>query len=364
MYNWQYKNWPHFSYKEEELVDIALQLAQSFGEASGLMQAISKEDQQDALLQLMISEAMNTSQIEGEYLSREDVMSSIKRQLGIKVPNVYVKDAKARGVGQLMVVARSEFDKPLTIQLIQDWHSILFTENKYIHVGQWRTGSEPMQIISGAFGKEIVHYEAPPSTIVLKEMDQFISWYNNYKTDGNVLKILVKTAITHLYFESIHPFEDGNGRIGRALAEKCLSQELGYPIAISISTAIERNKNEYYDSLKKAQQSLAITDWILYFGRLILDAQVFTQSLIQYLLKKSKFYSVYNNQLNERQKKALNKMWDAGIDGFDGGMTAKKYISITKTSKATATRDLQQLVEIGAFQVGGSGRNVHYSLVK
>lgn len=263
-----------------------------------------------------------------------------------------------------MVVARDAYDKPLTIKLIQNWHSILFVENKYIHVGQWRTGKDAMQIISGAFGKEIVHYEAPPSSIVPKEMDQYLIWYNSFKCDGNVLKILVKTAITHLYFESIHPFEDGNGRIGRALAEKCLSQELGYPITISISTVIERNKNEYYDSLKMAQQSLVITDWILYFGKLILDAQSFAQALIQHLLEKSKFYSFYSLKLNERQTKALNKIWDAGPDGFEGGMTAKKYISITKTSKATATRDLQHLVEMGVLKVEGLGRNVHYNLLK
>lgn len=362
MYNWQHEKWPKFQFDEGKLLELGLDLAQSFGKMAGLIQAISKEEQENALLQLMVAEAITSSQIEGEYFSREDVMSSIKNHLGIKLPNIYIKDAKVRGIGELMVVARRDFDTRLSVEQIKQWHTILFHNNKYINAGEWRIGKDSMQIVSGGMGKEVVHFEAPPSTRVPQEMEQFVEWYNNFHSNKNLLQVLIKAAITHLYFESIHPFEDGNGRIGRALAEKCLSQELGYPVTFSLSSAIEKNKKAYYDAFKSAQQTLNITEWIVYFGKLILEAESYAEDLVKFLLKKSKFYTQFNTQINDRQTKALNKMWDAGPDGFKGGMTAKKYISITQTSKATATRDLQQLAETGALRIVGSGRSVHYVL--
>ncbi|MDR1543498.1 MAG: Fic family protein, partial [Prevotellaceae bacterium] len=221
---------------------------------------------------------------------------------------------------------------------------------------------EPMQIVSGAMGKEKVHYEAPPSARVPQETKNFVRWYNGFKTKGNVLKIIVKTAITHLYFESIHPFEDGNGRIGRALIEKCLSESLGRQIIMSISQTIEKNRNQYYAELKKVQNTLKINSWLLYFSQLLIDAQQNAIEILEFSVKKTQFFDKYKNAMNERQTKAINKMLDAGKDGFEGGMTAKKYVSIAKTTKATATRDLQKLVEIGALKQNLAGRSTNYEL--
>ena len=190
-----------------------------------------------------------------------------------------------------------------------------------------------------------------------------MNWYKKFKVKtSEIKKALIKTAIAHLYFETIHPFEDGNGRIGRAIAEKCFSECVNRPILISISSVIEQNKNEYYNSLKKAQQSLNITDWIFYFSKTLLQAHQNTKQIIQFTLHKVSFLDKHKMFLNARQNKTILKMFEAGISGFEGGITSKKYVSITKTSRATATRDLQDLFEKQVLKQKGEGRNVSYDL--
>jgi Fic family protein len=320
-------------------------------------------EQQEEMLYFLISEAEKTSEIEGEYISRQDLMSSIKNKLGINKMPEKVKDRRAKEVADLLVEVRGSYKKRLTETAIKNWHKLLFDCSKAIRAGNYRTGNVPMQVVSGAAGKEIVHYEAPLSGQVPQEMKNFVQWYNTFEVK-NTADILIKTSIAHLYFESIHPFEDGNGRIGRAIAEKCLSQSLGSPVLFSISTIIEKNRNQYYDALKNAQNSLEISDWITYFASVILQAQIEAVEIVKFSLYKTAFFDKYKIELNERELKAINKMFDAGVGGFEGGMTAKKYISITHASKATATRDLQHLAEIGVFVTQGSGRNVHYQLNK
>ncbi|MDR1757935.1 MAG: Fic family protein [Bacteroidales bacterium] len=192
--------------------------------------------------------------------------------------------------------------------------------------------------------------------------NNFVKWYNSFKIQCNIQKIIVKTAITHLYFESIHPFEDGNGRIGRALIEKCLSESFNKQVMMSISRTIEKDKNKYYAELKKAQTTLEIDSWLLYFSQILIDAQQNAIDVLNFSVKKTHFFDTHKALLNTRQTKAINKMLDAGIDGFEGGMTAKKYISIAKTSKATATRDLQELVENKILTRQGDGRGTRYVL--
>jgi len=220
-----------------------------------------------------------------------------------------------------------------------------------------------MQIISGRIGNEDIHFEAPASENVPQEMKQFVFWYNQNKITPRDLKNnLIKTSISHLYFESIHPFEDGNGRIGRAIAEKCLAESLGQPVIMSLSTAIENDKSAYYQALKTAQKSMEVTEWIYYFSQVIRDAQEQGKNLIQFTLKKTKFLDKYKSALNERQEKVVLKLLDYGIDGFEGGMSARKYKAIAKTSKATATRDLNELVKKGVLKSKGAGRGTHYEL--
>jgi len=362
-YNWQHKNWPEFIYDASKIDDIVLEFALETGEVKGLIDGLSKEVQQEAIIQFMINEAIKTSEIEGEYHSRQDVMSSIQNRLGIHSISTNIRDIKAKGIAELMVEAREDYAMPLSENLIINWHQILFSNARTIKGGFYRTSTEPMVIISGSIGKEVVHYEAPPSDIIKGEMDQFVNWYNLYVINSNNIKeSLIKTAIAHLYFESIHPFKDGNGRIGRAIAEKCLSESIGRPLVLSISSSIEKDKPAYYNALKQAQRTMEITNWICYFSLTILNAQKQAKTIIRFTLEKAKFLDRFKSQLNERQLKIITKMLDYGIEGFKGGMTAKKYMSIAKTSKATATRDLQDMVEKQCLCLMGAGRGVHYEL--
>lgn len=362
-YNWQQNNWPNFEFGETIIDNLSTELALELGEIKGIVDSLSKEVQEETILQIMISEAIQTSAIEGEYFSRQDVMSSIKKNLGIFDNISIIKDKNAQAVGKLMVEVRNSKSKGITETTLKKWHAILTEYSSTINAGKYRIGEEPMQIISGTFGNEIVHFEAPPSNVVPTEMKQFIHWYDSFKVKASeIKKALIKTAIAHLYFETIHPFEDGNGRIGRAVAEKCFSECIKRPIYMSISSTIEQNKKEYYHSLKKAQRSLEISEWIVYFSKIILQSHKNTKQIIKFTLLKVNFLDKCKSLINERQNKAIIKMFEAGISGFEGGMTSKKYVSINKISRATATRDLQDLFEKQIFKQNGEGRSVSYEL--
>jgi len=359
-YHWQDKDWANFRYNREAIREIVPAFLEKSAVMEHALQGLNTAEQQEEIVRFMISEAITTSEIEGEYISRQDLMSSIKNRLGLNTTPKSVKDKRAIAVTNLLVAVRNSYEKKLTETDIKHWHSLLFENSKTIKAGKWRTGSEPMQVISGAFGKVTVHYEAPPSYRVPAEMKEYVRWYHAFKTGDDPADALIKTAIAHLYFESIHPFEDGNGRIGRAIAEKCLSQSLGRPVLLSLSSIIEKNRKQYYAALKEASKSLEITDWVVYFANVIKQAQTEAVEIVKFSLQKAQFFNKFQDQLNERELKAIKKMFDAGIEGFEGGMTAKKYMSINQTSKATATRDLQHLSEIGALLGQGGGRNVHY----
>ena len=204
-----------------------------------------------------------------------------------------------------------------------------------MEVGQWRTHDDPMQVISGAMGKEKVYYEAPHSSQVPAEMKRFIQWFNSSGPGGKteIKKAPVRSAIAHLYFETIHPFEDGNGRIGRAIAEKALSQTLGRPVVLSLSRTIESKKNVYYSSLQKAQQSNEITAWVNYFVKTILDAQIDAEAEIDFTLKKAKFFDSFKDRLNDRQLSVVKRMFQEGNKGFEGGMNARKYSQAKEKNK-------------------------------
>ena len=365
MYNWQHKQWPKLTYDIDKLREIAILFAQEFGLVNGLFLGLNKELKQETLIEILISEAIKTSEIEGEFMSRADVMSSIHNNLGTK-PTVIIKDKRASSIAKLILEVNQAKNQPLTLTKILDWHKLLMEHNPKINAGEWRKGDGPMQIVSSAYGREIVHFEAPPSASVLAEMQGFLDWYINVELPVNdqISKVLLKSAIAHLYFESIHPFEDGNGRIGRALAEFTLSEGLNVTVLLlSISKIIEQDKKQYYNQLKLAQKGLDITAWVNYFTQLILDAQKDAKELVQFTLRKAKFFDEQGEFFNERQLKAIKRVLENGNEGFEGGMTAKKYMAINKTSKATATRDLQELHQMGIFNQLGAGRSIRYELV-
>jgi len=362
-YNWQLPDWQNFIYDDSIIDSLCIDFAFEIGEVKGLVESLSTVIREETILQFMISEAIKTSEIEGEFFSRQDIMSSIKKNLGVTETFGHIRDKNAQGIGKLMVMVRNSYSEQLSENMIKQWHDILMEYSKRINPGEYRTGEEPMQIVSGSYGKEIIHFEAPPSNQVPSEMKKFIKWYHDFGVKPNdIKKALIKTSISHLYFESIHPFEDGNGRIGRAIAEKALAETLNRPVLMSISSTIEKNKKKYYQSLKQAQRTLEITDWIFYFSSLILESQRNAKQTILFTLNKSKFLDQFKNEMNERQTKAVLKMFENGESGFEGGMTAIKYVSITKTSRATATRDLQDLTEKNILIPKGEGRNRSYYL--
>jgi Fic family protein len=220
-----------------------------------------------------------------------------------------------------------------------------------------------MRVVSGRIDDPNVHFEAPPSSEMKKEMDAFVLWFNNTAPGGSApLPALTRAGIGHLYFVSIHPFEDGNGRIGRALAEKSLSQNLGQPSLIALAYTIERARKAYYAALEGNNKELEITDWLTYFGNTVIEAQRNTIKRVDFLVARSKLYEGLRGKLNERQDKVLARMFREGVGGFKGGLSAENYIRIAKTSRATATRDLQDLVAMGALTKTGELRHTRYHL--
>lgn len=365
-YNWQKPDWPHFQYDISVLQEALFSIAEKTGLVSGKLSHLAKNQQTEAMIHLMVEEAVKTSEIEGEYISRPDVRSSIKNKLGLNQEVIRVHDRRAQGVVELLFDVRNTFREPLTEEKLFDWHLMLLAGSAdfNLRVGCWRSHKEPMQIVSGYEGKQVVYYEAPPSEHVPEEMEKFIRWFNETAPgQPQAIKFApIRAAIAHLYFESIHPFEDGNGRIGRAIAEKALSQGFGYPVLLSLSQVIESEKKSYYAALNAASKSNEITAWLQYFVNVVLAAQSEIERQINFILKKAVFINTFKDKLNERELKVVQRMMEAGVKGFEGGMSAKKYMIITGTSKATATRDLHHLFEIEAFRQMGGGRSVRYEL--
>lgn len=357
MYNWEFDSWPVFQFDENLFASSEKLFLFRSGVIEGKFNHFDKEVAEQSLVDLLVNEAIKSTAIEGEMLSRIDLISSIKKNLGFATPAFHIRDKRAAGFAKLFVSSRENFDDPLTEELLFEWHKMLM-EGAYLKkIGCWRSHSESMQIISGRIGNESVHFEAPPSEAVATEMVRFIDWFEN----SPIQNTLVKAAIAHLYFESIHPFEDGNGRIGRIIAEKALSIGIGKPVLFSISTSIEQHRNAYYAALKAAQQTLAINDWIEWFCNMVLDAQQQFDTLIGFSIKKAKFFDRNQLLMNDRQQKVIARMLEEG-EIFEGGMTSKKYMSLTKTSKATATRDLQDLVEKGILNPANEGRSRNYQV--
>ncbi|VGO15722.1 Adenosine monophosphate-protein transferase SoFic [Pontiella desulfatans] len=363
-YIWQQDNWPEFQYDLTGIQEKMIRFTEKTGRVDGLLSALPESLRMDAVIELMVAEAVKSSEIEGEMLSRPDVMSSIKNNLGIPSRPRHVSDSRARGIAELMVCVRDDFARALSRNMLFTWHSMLMKGNAYVKSGAWRSHSEPMLIVSGTVGSEQVHYEAPPSPQVPGEMKRFVEWFNATapRAQDEICYAPVRSALAHLYFESIHPFEDGNGRIGRALSEKVLSQGLGRPVVMSLSRSIDEDRQGYYDTLKQAQQAGRITEWIEWFVNMLMNAQTQAETEIEFTLKKTRLFDRVEGELNARQLKAVRRMLAQGAAGFEGGMTAKKYMAITKATKPTATRDLQDLVAKTVLIPEGSGRSTHYQV--
>jgi Fic family protein len=316
-YNWQQTDWPEFRYDLMKVSPSLLTFAEHSGRLGGLLEGLPEDFGSEVVIDLMLAEAIKSSAIEGETLEREDVLSSIRNHLGLNPELSPVKSRMAAGAGELMVSIRSTYATPLSEVMLLSWHSMLLDGTPGILFGDWRQHIEPMQVISGRIDKPGVHFEAPPSKAVPAEMGRFIEWFNDTAPGGRtpIPQVLVRSALAHLYFESIHPFEDGNGRIGRAISEKALSQGMGRPAILSLSRTIEASRSAYYHALQSAQSSNEVTAWISYFVETALAAQLDAETQITFVLKKSKFYNRYERQINERQAKVIRRMFEAGPGG-------------------------------------------------
>jgi len=361
-WNWQRTDWTKFTYDSNRLAQFEEKFLLRAGQLFGITKHLNKSEAQQLSIDILSDEAMKTSEIEGEILSRESVQSSVKRHFGLQTASNQKILAAEDGIAELMVDLYQNSQKLLTEETLFRWHKMILRGNQDLQdIGRYRTHEEPMQVVSGYVHKRKVHFEAPPSKQVPKEMSHFMSWYRSSKKDSQ-LSPLIRSGIAHLYFVSIHPFEDGNGRIARAISEKILSEGLKRPSLTGLSIAIQSQRKKYYQALEQANKHNEITDWLYYFSETVLEAQSLTESLLEFILQKTKFYDKYRDQLNVRQHKVVDKLLKSGPNGFTGGLSAEKYISITRTSRATATRDLQELLELGALTKTGELKHTRYWL--
>lgn len=362
-WNWQRRDWPDFRWDAARLESAEKQFLMSGGVFVGTVRHLRKEDRDQLIVEAMSTEAVTTSEIEGEILDRASVQSSLRRQLGLAPDERRVRPAE-RGIAEMMVDLYRSFSEPLSEEMLFRWHRMVMSGTRNLRdVGRYRTGAEPMQVVSGAISQHRVHFEAPPSSCLPSEMHQFLDWFARTAPGAKEpLPALTKAGIAHLYFESIHPFEDGNGRIGRAISEKALAQSLGQPTLTALAATILARRRNYYEALEAANKENEITRWLMWFAGVAIEAQRRTIAFVEFLIDKTKLLDRLRGQLNERQEKALMRMFREGPEGFRGGLSAGKYRSITGASPATTTRDLADLVAKGALMRDGERRHVRYRL--
>lgn len=365
---WQQDDWPNFSYSPERFIGRDNEFRLLSERLSGRVEAQSEECQRDAIIDLMLSEAITTSAIEGETLDRNSVRSSLLALITEEsIPEN--TDQKSAGAASLLISTRKNWSNPLSQQLLGEWQSKAIPEQRTNNIlrGQYRNDMTPMQVISGYYGRHKVHYEAPPSSQVYDEMERFIDWYNQTNPLNGQCNIpsLVRVGVAHLWFEKIHPYDDGNGRVGRAIADHALSQHLGYPTLACLATAINSDRKRYYFKLDNAcRNDLYINHWLDYFTDTTLKAQDIAEEEVAFVLGKTRFYDTYADQLNDRQSKIVARVFAEGRKGFEGGISTKKYETITGCPNRTASRDLADLLEMGAIQLieGQGGRSTRYEL--
>jgi len=359
----QKDNWPKFTWNSNEVLDLLSEARNLQGRLYGKMERLGFDLRNEALLETLTLDVLKSSEIEGEFLNSDQVRSSIARRLGIEMAGAVESDRNVEGVVEMMLDATQKCFDPLTADRLFDWHAALFPTGRNgmykITVADWRKDTTgPMQVVSGAMGKEKVHFEAPNSNLVEKEMTRFLDWFNNSKID-----LVIKAAIAHLWFVTIHPFEDGNGRITRALTDMLLAQsDKSNQRFYSMSAQIRLERKQYYEILEKTQKGdLDITDWIVWFLNCLINALKATDSILTRVLFKAEFWQTHiDTSINDRQRKLLNKL----MDGFDGKLTSSKWAKIAKCSKDSAVRDINDLIDKDILQkeVAG-GRSTNYELI-
>ncbi len=362
-WNWQQDSWPEFSWDPRQLARAEALFTEGAGVVIGLSRRLSADERASLSIELMSHEAVDTSAIEGEPLDRDSVQSSIRRHLGLSGDHRRASPAEA-GIAQMMVDLYQQAPAPLTAATLFDWHRLITNGRTDLKdIGQYRTHADPMQIVSGPLHAPKVHFEAPPSVEVFAQMVRFWDWLERSAPQGPApLPAITRAGIAHLWFESIHPFEDGNGRVGRAISEKILAQGLASPAITGMASTLLKHRKTYYAELERAHRDLEITDWLTWFAAKTLESQQRTLAQVEFILEKARLLDRVRDRLNPRQEKALLRLFAAGPDGFIGGLSASNYMRITDAPPATATRDLTALVGLGALLRTGENKATRYRL--
>jgi Fic family protein len=362
-WNWQQPDWPDFTFSREAMISVEADFLKNAGVIVGALAHVPTLERSNLTVELIVQETLESSAIEGEILDRESVQSSLARHLGLTVPLRRVA-AKEAGAAELMADVYRGFDAPLDHKRLFAWHAMLMNGRRDLQsIGRYRDHADAMQIVSGPIGRETVHFEAPPSSRVYEEMVIFLAWFEASGPRGSApVAAVTRAAIAHLWFESIHPFEDGNGRIGRAIAELALAQATNAPSLTVLSEAIRRDRRAYYAQLHAASLTNHIDIWTKWFGETVLAAQQNTRQRVVFVISKARMLSELKSSINPRQERGLLRLFEVGPDGFEGGLSASNYRKITGASPATTTRDLAGLVELGAVRRTGENRNARYWL--
>lgn len=357
------KNWPEFHWSQDRLADKLAAVRHQQGRLIGRMEGLGFKLRSEAVLKTLSEDVIKSSEIEGEVLDHEQVRSSIARRLGMDVVGLVPADRDVEGVVEMMLDATQKYDQKLTRERLFDWHASLFPTGRSgmgkIRVGLWRDDSEgPMQVVSGPIGKEKVHYQAPPAKQVAREMKAFLAWLNRKDSIDPVLK----SAMAHLWFVTIHPFEDGNGRIARAVTDMLLAQSEGSPQRFySMSAQINAERKAYYKILEISQKgNLDITEWMEWFLDCLDRSFGGAETILADVLEKARFWEQYGDKpFNGRQRIILNRF----LDGFEGKLTSSKWAKLGKCSQDTASRDIDDLLKRGILiKNPGGGRSTSYSL--
>lgn len=360
-WNWQRPDWPDFSWDESRLAKAEADFLLEAGTFAGAVKHLGADDREELTVEAMSAEALTTSEIEGEILDRASVQSSIRKQLGLSADKKRARPAE-QGISEMMVDLYRRFSEPLSDDMLFKSHRMIVRGRRDLRdVGRYRTGGQPMQVVSGAIYAPRVHFEAPAASAMAGEMRSFVDWFNRTAVSGGEpLPSLTRAGIAHLYFVSIHPFEDGNGRLARALAEKALAQGRSQPTLIALAATILAKRKQYYAALEAANKRNEITAWLCWFAATAIEAQQLTTARVEFLISKTRLLDRLRGQLNVRQEKALQRLLREGPAGFEGGLSAGDYARITGASPATATRDLADMVARGALIRAGEHRHARY----
>ena len=364
MWIWQHPEWPNFIVDASGFSERVETFYRTAERLAGQVDALSDANQTDASVDLMLSEMLASYAIEGEILDRDSVRSSLLAHFGRVVSGGGHDNNKAVAAADLIVDVRQNWHRPLSHEVLGHWQSLVVVDQitSIMMRGAYRNHPEPMRIISGggAGRQGRIHYEAPPSADVPAEMGRFLDWYNDGDTD---LPGPVRAAVAHVWFEKIHPFDDGNGRVGRAISDHALSQALGRPTLACLATAINEDRRGYYSELETVGRGeLNLSGFVDYFTRAVIRAQEIAVAEIEFVLGKTRFYDRYGERLNERQRKVTARIFRKGRAGFAGGLSRKNYATIAKCSPATAARDLVDLLNAGALVSHGQGRSTRYEI--